>query len=252
MSSAVESASHVVTKSQALESLAIVIPVYRDFDALKLLLKQLNEACRSGAELIVVGTHDDTQRADVESAAHRANARYIASQRGRGAQLAAGALAVSANRTMLWFLHADSVLPDDAAALVCNALSHHPWGRFDVKFDHASFMLNVVAATMNFRSAVTGIATGDQGMFVRRDLYQSVGGFLSLPLMEDIALSRVLCRSTAGGKPARIRVPITTYARKWQREGTFRTIMRMAWWRFRFWWGVRPEILAQEYYRDLA
>jgi rSAM/selenodomain-associated transferase 2 len=252
MNGAVENVGEAAANSQALTSLAIVIPVYRDADALTALLHQLQHVSQSGAELVVVGAYDDTQRADVESAVRNANVRYVVSKRGRGAQLTAGASAISADRTMLWFLHADSVLPNDAAALVCSALLHSPWGRFDVNFDHTSFTLNIVAATMNFRSAVTGIATGDQGMFVRRDVYESVGGFLPLPLMEDIALSRALRRSPAGGMPARIRVRITTSARKWQREGTFRTIMRMAWWRFRFWWGIHPETLAQEYYRDLT
>ncbi|MGL4230692.1 MAG: TIGR04283 family arsenosugar biosynthesis glycosyltransferase [Casimicrobium sp.] len=224
-----------------------MIPVYRDADALRSLLTQLGDARAHGAEVIVVGTKDDSSSALI---AQTGADLYLISQRGRGAQLGLGA--EHATRELLWFLHADTQLPQNASALVCAALATHAWGRFDVAFDAATPMLKIVAWMMNRRSRWSGIATGDQGIFVRRDAYRAVGGFQLLPLMEDIALSDALRRAPEGGKPACIASKLITSSRKWQREGVLRTIARMWWWRFRFWRGVHPEILAKEYYSDFG
>jgi rSAM/selenodomain-associated transferase 2 len=234
-----------------LSALSIVIPVYRDQRALESLLWQLKSARDHGAEIIVAGTHDDPGSLNV--ATERAD-RYVVSQRGRGIQLAAGAAACSPNRSLLWFLHADTQLPEsvNACARVLASLEHHAWGRFDIAFDDRSFFMRLIAVMMNARSRLTGIATGDQGMFVRRDVYRAVGGFPSFSMMEDVALSRALLRSAVGGRPSCVGMPIITSARKWQRDGVLRTIIRMWWWRFRFWWGESPETLAKEYYRDLS
>jgi rSAM/selenodomain-associated transferase 2 len=227
--------------------MSIVIPVFRDADALCSLLAQLSELRKQGAEIIVVGTTDESSAASLaESGADR----YLTTQRNRGMQLAHGA--AHATRELLWFLHADTRLPREASALVCNALTSRPWGRFDVAFDTASPSLRVVAWMMNRRSCWSGIATGDQGMFMRLDAYRAAGGFQPIPLMEDIALSRALRRASVGGQPACIATPLTTSSRKWQRDGVVRTIIRMWWWRFRFWRGERPEVLAKEYYSDFV
>ncbi len=233
--------------SATLASLAIVIPVYRDDAALSRLLAQLRSAQDIGAEIIVVGTTDDPSSQVV---ATQAAARHIAVARCRGAQLAAGAAASS--RELLWFLHADTTLPPNAAQRVCEALASHKWGRFDIAFNDRSPLLRLVAALMNWRSRMSAIATGDQGIFVRREAYDAVGGFQPIPLMEDVALSRALRASAAGGMPARVRTPLVTSARKWKREGILKTIVRMWMWRFRYWRGVSPDVLAREYYRDLA
>jgi rSAM/selenodomain-associated transferase 2 len=240
------SPSLVASPSASLDSLSIVIPVYRDDAALTQLLAQLRDAREAGAELIVVGTTTD---ASSETIAKHAAVRYIAVERCRGAQLASGAAASS--RELLWFLHADTKLAQDAPHLVCEALATHAWGRFDVAFDDASPLLRLVATMMNWRSRVSGIATGDQGIFVRRGTYNAIGGFQSIPIMEDIALSRALRESSVGGAPACIRTPLVTSARKWKREGVVKTIARMWVWRFRYWCGTSPAVLAREYYRDI-
>jgi rSAM/selenodomain-associated transferase 2 len=236
-----------VTQAVSLASLAIIIPVYRDESALAKLLSQLRGARDAGAQIIVAGVSTDS--ASEVIAKHAADC-YVATTRCRGAQLALGAAASS--RDFLWFLHADTTLPPGAALLVCDALASHAWGRFDIAFDDPSLTLSVVAAMMNRRSRMSGIATGDQGVFVRRSAYDAVGGFQSIPLMEDIALSDTLRKSRASGAPAHIRTPLVTSARKWRREGVIKTIVRMWWWRFRFWRGESPEVLASEYYRDLT
>jgi rSAM/selenodomain-associated transferase 2 len=224
-----------------------VIPVLRDNAALSALLVQLSAARRLGAEVIVVGAHGD---ASSEAVAQRDADRYLSVARGRGNQLASGARATA--RPLLWFLHADTTLPDNATRLVCEALHTHDWGRFDVRFDDPRLSLRVVAAMMNWRSRVSGICTGDQGIFLRRSVYEAAGGFAPIALMEDIALCGALRRLPKVGRPACLRMPLVVSARKWQRDGIFRTVVRMWRWRFRYWCGACPETLAREYYRDIS
>jgi rSAM/selenodomain-associated transferase 2 len=247
MSDSVRQSRENAENELPLNALSIVIPVYRDAQALCALLRQLRSAREQGAEIVVVGVHNDDSCIDV---ARLEKCRYIASERGRGIQLAAGATAASGS--LLWFLHADVIVPARAAALVCSALAARKWGRFDVRFDNDAMIFQIVAKMMNWRTQKSGIATGDQGIFVCRNVYEAAGGFRLIPLMEDIALSRALRRPEMGGSPARIRHPIIASARKWEREGIIRTIVRMWWWRFRFWWGTNPETLAQEYYREFT
>ncbi len=230
---------------EAFGDLSVIVPVYRDDAALTTLLTQLRTARDHDLEVIVVGTSGDVA---AETIASQHAARYLVSEKGRGAQLAAGANA--STRSMLWFVHADSVLPSDAPSLVVAALAVHRWGRFDVRLDDPRFLLRCVAAVMNARSRWSRIFTGDQAMFVRRDLYDAVGGFQRISLMEDIAISRSLKRFPSAGRPACLRVKVTTSARKWQRDGVLKTILRMAWWRFRFWLGANPNDLAKAYYRE--
>jgi rSAM/selenodomain-associated transferase 2 len=230
---------------KAFSDLSIIVPVYRDDAALTALLLQLRAARDQGVEVIVVGTSGD---ASAESIAAQYAVRYIVSEKGRGTQLALGANASA--RSKLWFVHADSVLPSDAPQLVVAALASHHWGRFDVQLDDPRLTLRCVAAVMNWRSRWSRIFTGDQAMFVRRDLYVAVGGFQHIPLMEDIAISRSLKRFPGAGHPACLHAKVTTSARKWQRGGVLKTILSMAWWRFRFWMGANPNTLAKAYYRE--
>jgi len=155
----------------------------------------------------------------------------------------AGAAACPAD--VLLFLHADTVLPDDADVLVARALAgRRAWGRFDVRIDSPRRLLRVVAAMMNLRSRWSGIATGDQALFVRHELFERVGGFPELPLMEDVAISRRLKRH---GRPACLRARVTTSARRWERHGVWRTILLM--WRLRaaYFFGADPRALAIRY-----
>jgi hypothetical protein len=119
------------------------------------------------------------------------------------------------------------------------------WGRFNVRLAPSSPMLNLVAWMMNQRSRLTGICTGDQAIFVRRDLFNQVGGYADIPLMEDIDLSKRLKRFSP---PACIRTPLTTSSRRWQQNGVFRTILMMWWLRLQYWAGVSPARLAEKYY----
>ena len=143
----------------------------------------------------------------------------------------------------LLFLHADTQLPVGADELVLAALEENLWGRFDVRIAGGHPLLRVVAWAMNLRSRLTGIATGDQAIFVRRDAFP---GFPAIALMEDIALSRDMKRR---GRPACLRSRVLTSGRRWERRGVLRTIFLM--WRLRllYFLGAHPETLAR-YYRN--
>ena len=162
--------------------------------------------------------------------------------RGRARQMNAGAAA--ARGDALVFLHVDTRLPEGALSAIERALAHAAWGRFDVAISGRSRVFPLIAALMNRRSALTGIATGDQAMFVRRDVFGAVGGFPDQPLMEDIELSRRLRKC---GRPARIALRVVTSGRRWERFGVWRTIVLM--WRLRllYWLGTPAHELAKLY-----
>lgn len=163
--------------------------------------------------------------------------RVLRSARGRALQMNAGAEAASGED--LLFLHADTRLPADADRHVLAALERAAWGRFDVRIQGRHPLLPVVAAAMNLRSRVTGIATGDQAIFVRREAFR---GFPEIPLMEDIAFS-----ASMPGRPACLRQKVVTSGRRWERGGVFRTVLLM--WRLRLLYalGVPPARLARDY-----
>jgi rSAM/selenodomain-associated transferase 2 len=147
---------------------------------------------------------------------------------------------------VLLFLHADTRLPPDADRLIADGLaaSGRVWGRFDVTIDSRYRVLGVVAAAMNLRSRLSGIATGDQAVFVTRAAFAAAGGFPELPLMEDIALSKRLKRR---GSPLCLRQRALTSGRRWERNGILRTILLMWRLRFAYWRGAEPAELARRY-----
>ncbi len=165
--------------------------------------------------------------------------------RGRGLQLHAGAMAADAD--VLLFLHADTVLPATAAQDIRAAVeSGALWGRFDVRLSGQGFLFRIIEWLMNWRSARSGIVTGDQAMFVRNDVYRVMGGFAPIALMEDIEFSM---RLKWAAKPARLRAPVATSTRRWQQHGILRTIFLMWTLRFLYWLGVSPQRLARCYDR---
>jgi rSAM/selenodomain-associated transferase 2 len=165
--------------------------------------------------------------------------RLVSAPRGRALQMNAGAR--EAGGEVLVFLHADTVLPPDAAQAIARATSNHLWGRFDVEIQGSHPLLKVVAWSMNLRSRLTGIATGDQAIFVRRDSFH---GFAEIPLMEDIAFSKAMRRR---GAPACLRGRVRTSGRRWESRGVLRTVLLM--WRLRLAYalGADPAHLARKY-----
>ena len=220
--------------------LSIVVPALNEAAGIEAALRALAPLRAGGHEVIVVdgGSGDDT----AARARPLADA-VLTSGRGRARQMNAGAAA--ARGDALLFLHADTVPPADADVRVRQALQRGAlWGRFDVRIEGRAPMLRVVAALMNARSRLTGIATGDQAMFVRRDAFERVGGFPDQPLMEDIELSR---RLRATGRPACLRACVSTSGRRWESRGVWRTIFLMWRLRWRYWRGTPPEALAEAY-----
>lgn len=172
--------------------------------------------------------------------------RLLASPRGRARQMNAGARAAGGD--VLLFLHADTRLPDGALAAALDALGDPGIvaGRFDVGFDNTRPVFRMIAWFMNCRSRWSGISTGDQAIFVRRDVFEALGGYPDMPLMEDVELCRRLKRR---GRLAALRPSVTTAARKWEREGALRTILLMWALRFLYMVGVPPARLHRWYYR---
>ena len=219
--------------------ISIVIPVLDEAGRIVATLAALAPLRAQGAELIVVdGGSSDGTAALCKGLADA----VLSAPRGRALQMNAAARAASG--AVLLFLHADTTLPDDALTQIAQAVQTQPWGRFDVRIAGRSPMLPVVAALMNTRSRLTGIATGDQALFVRRDAFDAVGGFPAQPLMEDIELCKRLRRL---GRPACLRAKVVTSGRRWDSRGAWRTIGLM--WRLRllYWLGVPAERLAAAY-----
>ncbi len=238
-------------------TVSIVIPVLDDGRRLRDLLaglqtgRQSRGDAGSGAQgpsgartepefdIVVV---DGGSRDDSVAVARAAGVRVLQCSRGRGQQLDAGARVASGS--WLWFLHADSGISPAVLSEVAMLSDREPcWGRFDVRLAETPW-LRLIAAAMNRRSAITGICTGDQGIFVHRALLDAVGGVPRQRLMEDIELSRRLRRI---GRPLRIRTPIRASARRWQKNGVLQTMLLMWWLRFRYFCGADVDVLDRRY-----
>ena len=219
--------------------LAIVMPVLNEAAGIEQALAALQPLRARGIQVIVVdgGSSDDT-------VARAGGADFVLSaERGRARQMNAGARHADAD--VLLFLHADTRLPTDADQHIDTALVGGAcWGRFDVRIDGRSRWLGLVAAMMNWRSRLTGICTGDQALFVRRDFFEALNGFPDQPLMEDIEWSR---RARSRSRPAVVRVRATTSGRRWEQRGLWRTIALMWSLRWRYFLGADPATLARIY-----
>jgi rSAM/selenodomain-associated transferase 2 len=219
--------------------LSVIVPT---LDEEATIASTLARARRPGdVELVVVdgGSRDET----VHVARPLAD-RVLDAPRGRAAQMNAGAAA--ARGAVLLFLHADTRLPDDYPALVADALAPADvvGGRFDIRLDAPGLAYRVIERLIGLRSRLTGVATGDQAIFVRRDAFVRVGGYPAIPLMEDIALCRALKRA---GRMAALRDVVVTSARRWQRDGLVRTVALMWTLRLAYYAGVSPARLARAY-----
>lgn len=192
--------------------------------------KELIESLIDSSPSVISGQVIDWQI--IESAAGRAL------QMNAGAELATG--------DVLLFLHADTQLPNHAIADITSAVRQAAWGRFDVRLDSSAWMLKVVSQMINWRSRFSGIATGDQAIFIKKPLFEQLGGYPQQPLMEDIELCK---RLKAIGKPACLRSKVITSARRWQQYGTWRTIGLMWHLRFDYWRGVSADNIKQRYYK---
>jgi rSAM/selenodomain-associated transferase 2 len=229
------------SRRKSAETLSIIIPALNEAAHIVATLETLRDLRARGVEIIVV----DGGSADATASLAKPFADFvIASARGRATQMNAGA--AMARGDVLLFLHADTRLPENTDRLVLDGLtqSRRAWGRFDVTIEGAHPLLRVVAVAMNLRSRATGIATGDQAMFVTREAFDIVGGFPAIALMEDVALSRALRRTSP---PLCVSVRATTSGRRWETRGVWRTIVLMWWLRLTYFFGAKPERLARRY-----
>jgi rSAM/selenodomain-associated transferase 2 len=220
--------------------LSIVMPVLNEAAGIAATLRSLAPLRDQGHEVIVVdgGSRDGT----ADAARGLADA-VLLSRPGRARQMNVGAL--HASGTVLLFLHADTVLPPQALQAIGRALAGGArWGRFDVRISGRSAWFPVIAALMNLRSRLTGIATGDQALFVQSAWFRAQGGYAEIPLMEDVELSSRLRRLA---KPACLKERVLTSGRRWERRGVLRTIGLMWWLRARYALGAAPEDLARAY-----
>lgn len=222
-------------------TLSIIIPVLNDSGPLARLLANLASLRAlhgSGVDIVVVdgGSNDDS----VEVARRFADV-VVETHAGRARQMNAGALTATSDR--FWFLHADALV--SPAVFRAVAGWDGTWGRCDVHLEPTGALLRLVGLMMNVRSRVTGICTGDQGMFCSRKAFERVGGYPDIPLMEDIVLSASLRKLD---RPHCVREQIGVDSRRWRKHGTIRTILLMWWLRLRFFFGADPVVLHRRYH----
>jgi rSAM/selenodomain-associated transferase 2 len=222
-------------------ALSIIVPVLDEAARIDAALSALAPFRARGAEVIVA---DGGSRDGTVGIARPLADRIVTAPRGRGVQMNAGAAAATGD--VLLFLHADTALPPHADMLVLEGLrqSAWQWGRFDVRIEGESLLLPVVSGLMNWRSLVTGIATGDQAMFATREAFASVGGFPDIALMEDVALSKRLKRVS---RPLCLAARVVASGRRFDERGAVRMIVLM--WRLRlaYFFGAEPAALARRY-----
>lgn len=230
----------------------VIIPTLNEADVIETTLR-FTARLGFDAILVVDGGSTDGTRVLVEAVAARAGepvsgpVQLLCTSAGRARQLNAGAAAATSD--VLVFLHADSHLPADAGQLMQQALAdpNVVGGRFDIRFDHPSVWGQIISTFMNARSRITRISTGDQAMFVRRQVFERLGGFSDIPIMEDVEFSTRLKRT---GRIVAIDRQVTTSFRRWEGQGPLRTVLLMWALRFLYWIGVSPQRIAQ-WYRDV-
>lgn len=224
----------------AARSLSIVVPVLNEAAEIRRVLEPLQRFRAPGVEIIVVDGGSSDGTADLASPFAD---RVVTAPRGRARQMNAGAAV--AKGAVILFLHADTRLPVSVLDLIDCAIGDGAlWGRFDVRIEGRARGLGLVSFMMNWRSRMTGVATGDQGIFVTCEAFAQAGGFPDLPLMEDVAFSS---RMRAIARPFCIREKVTTSGRRWEKHGLWRTILMMWSLRLRFYFGADPDDLARRY-----
>ncbi|HEC13685.1 MAG TPA: glycosyltransferase [Acidiferrobacteraceae bacterium] len=227
-------------------SIAVIVPILNEARVLKQLIDQLMRQSFDEILLIDGGSTDGSAAiAENELAKHskKSSCRVIHSPRGRATQMNQGA--TQAKSQVLLFLHADTRLPAQATRLITQALSSgYCWGRFDVHLNSEKFFYRVIEWAMNLRSRVSGIATGDQCIFVKREIFKQLGGYATIPVMEDIELSKCLKKLQ---HPVRIQDAVYTSTRRWDDKGIVRTLLTMWGLRLLYWLKVKPSILARYY-----
>ncbi|MDT8282325.1 MAG: TIGR04283 family arsenosugar biosynthesis glycosyltransferase [Gammaproteobacteria bacterium] len=223
--------------------LSIIIPVLNEQENLSRISSHLRSIRHQGHEVIVVdgGSTDNTLAISYEVADH-----VIISKAGRALQMNNGAAIASGN--VFVFLHADTFLPDNVVQIISASMTENSWGRFDVRLSSNRFVYRLIESLMNLRSCFTSIATGDQAMFIERSLFNRVGGFPEIVLMEDIEMSRKLKKID---RPVCIKQKVITSSRRWETRGVVATVLLMWKLRLYYFFGVTPDKLNRLYRHGL-
>jgi len=237
----------------AMATISIIIPVLNEANNLPLLLDNINKLKPNPQQVIVVdgGSNDDSIgiiRSFINELKpdndRKIDWQMTESKAGRALQMNTGA--ALATGEVLLFLHADTKLPMDAIESVSEAMKRAEWGRFDVQIASRQPTLRLVSQMINWRSRLSGIATGDQAIFISQSLFKQIGGYPNQALMEDVEL----CKQLKGiAKPACLKSKVITSARRWQQHGTWRTIILMWHLRFDCWRGVSADNIKARYYK---
>lgn len=224
-----------------MKKVSIIIPVFNEAQALQMHLPLLQALRDEGHEIIVVdGSGDEASAARFAGLVDR----WLVSAPGRARQMNAGAQCATGE--IFLFLHIDTRLPVDAMALLGRGFESPAtlWGRFDVCLSGPRKAFRVIEYMINLRSRISGVATGDQAIFVSRRVFESIGGFPELPLMEDVAISKTLRRLA---RPLCLRAKVITSSRRWEAHGVGRTVVLMWWIRLLYSMGVAPQTLHGMY-----
>jgi len=226
--------------------ISIIVPTLNEAASIQSVLDCCQIFRRHGHEVIVAdgGSQDETL-----ALAEPLVDQIVHSPAGRAEQM--NKAAAEATGSLLWFLHADTWVPEDALSALGDTLVVQPltcWGRFDVCFDHNGWQYRVIAYFMNKRSRWTSVATGDQGIFISRDLFDDCDGFAPIALMEDIEICKRLRRIC---KPVNLTVRLMTSSRRWETAGWLRTVVLMWFLRLAYFLGVSPGRLVSWYRRDV-
>ncbi len=223
--------------------LSFILPVLNESAGLGATLAGLESLRQNGAEIIVV----DGGSSDASPLLARSmGATVMETGQGRGRQMNAGARQASGD--ILVFVHGDTRLPKSVLDFLENGgLKRAAWGYFNVSLSGSSWQFRLIESLINWRSRLSGIGTGDQVIFVRRELFVETGGYADIPLMEDIELCKRLKRHH--GRPVRVPLVVITSSRRWQQQGIARTVVLMWCLRLAYFIGVSPGRLAKIYYR---
>ena len=224
-----------------MSSLSIIIPVLNEERYLNTNKKQLVSLLEDGHEILVVdgGSQDESMHS-----ADALGCKVFSTRASRGHQLHQGAK--HSKNDILLFLHADTLLPPDAVQVIAQVLakSQAHWGRFNVRFTNPRWMFRVIAWFMNKRSCLSGIVTGDHALFIKREFYFSCGGFMDIPIMEDVEFCRRLKKNAS---PVCLSEEVVTSSRRWEHSGILKTVITMWALRLLFFFGRSPEKLTRLY-----
>ena len=219
--------------------LSIILPVLNEEASLPDVLARLQYLRQQGHEIIVVdgGSHDNSLML-----AQQAADKVIVSQPGRAIQMNSGAELATGD--ILLFLHADTILPEEVERILSEIEGDTFWGRFDVRLSGRRFIFRIIEAMMNFRSRITSVATGDQAIFITTGLFEKVGGYPEIALMEDIAISKQL---SGVARPVCVSNRVVTSSRRWEDRGIIRTILLMWKLRLYYFFGMSPQKISRMY-----